>query len=180
MRSGVVTPTLGQRSQWAELMYEWIVYLHVLGAFAFVLAHGTSMIVAFRLRSVRDRNRVVALLELSQIANGAMYVGLLLLLGAGVWAGFVGAHWGRLWIWLSLGVLGLVLVVMYAVATPFYGRMRAAAGLPGYAEVADRYDPPVTPDDLSMLARSRRPEILALVGGVGLVFIVWLMVIKPF
>ena len=57
---------------------------------------------------------------------GAMYIGLLLLLVGGIWAGFAGDHWGSLWIWVALVTLVVVIAVMYAVATPFYGRMRAA------------------------------------------------------
>ncbi|HEX5038569.1 MAG TPA: DUF2269 family protein [Candidatus Limnocylindria bacterium] len=161
-------------------MYEWIVLLHVIGAFIFVAAHGVSMISAFRLRSERDRARQAVLLETSVIGVYAMYVGLLVLLVGGIWAGFAGDHWGRLWIWVALATLVVVIAVMYAVATPFYGRMRAAAGVPGFVERADRYKPPATEADLAMLASSNRPMILAVIGGVGLLVLVWLMVMKPF
>ena len=161
-------------------MYEWIVLLHVVGAFIFVAAHGVSMISAFRLRSERDRARQAVLLETSVIGVYAMYVGLLVLLVGGIWAGFAGDHWGRLWIWVALATLVVVIAVMYAVATPFYGRMRAAAGVPGFVERADRYKPPATEADLAMLASSNRPMILAVIGGVGLLVLVWLMVMKPF
>ncbi len=161
-------------------MYQWIVLLHVLGAFAFVAAHGVSMVAAFQLRGERDRSRQAALLQGSQIGVGVMYIGLLLLLVGGIWAGFAGNHWGSGWIWAALGTLVVVIVVMYAVATPFYGRMRAAAGLPETAERAAALKPPATEADLAMLATSSRPWVLALVGGIGLLVIVWLMVVKPF
>ena len=161
-------------------MYQIVVFLHVLGAFAFVTAHGASMIAAFQLRGERDRSRQAALLQLSQIGIGLMYVGLLLLLAAGITAGFMGGHWGRGWIWVSLGTLVVVTVVMYALATPFYGRMRAAAGVGGTGQSADRYKPPATEADLAGLATSNRPIVLALVGGIGLVVIIWLMLVKPF
>lgn len=160
-------------------MYQSIVYLHVLGAFAFVLAHGTSMFVAFRLRSRRDPAQIADLLELSGIATGLMYIGLGFLLIGGIWAGFAGGHWGRLWIWLAIAILVVVMMVMYAVAAPFYGRMRAAARIPGYADKTHAYDPPATSNDLARLKTSRRPEVLAAVGGIGLAAIVWLMVAKP-
>ena len=69
---------------------------------------------------------------------------------------------------------------MHAVATPFYGRMRAAAGVPGTEQLASRMKPPPTPPDLDALATSNRPFVLAAVGGIGLALIVWLMVSKPF
>jgi hypothetical protein len=161
-------------------MYEWIVLLHVLGAFTFVAAHGVSMVAAFRLRGERDRDRQVALLGVSATGIGLMYIGLVVLLVGGIWAGFAGDHWGRLWIWASLATLVVVIVVMYVVATPFYGRMRAATGEGPWAERAASYKPPATAADLEMLATSSRPWVLALVGGVGLVVIVWLMLLKPF
>lgn len=161
-------------------MYQVVVFLHVLGAFAFVAAHGASMITAFQLRGERDRSRQAALLQASQIGIGVMYVGLLLLIVAGITAGFMGGHWGRGWIWASLGTLVVVMAVMYALATPFYGRMRAAAGVGGMGQSADRYKPPATEADLEALATSNRPWVLATVGGIGLVVIIWLMLSKPF
>jgi len=73
-----------------------------------------------------------------------------------------------------------VIAAMYAVATPFYGRMRAAAGVPGSEQFAARFKPPPTPSDLEALATSNRPFVLAAVGGIGLAAIVWLMLSKPF
>ena len=160
-------------------MYTWIVYLHILGAFAFALAHGTSMLVAFRLRATRDASRIAELLALSQLATRLMYVGLVLLLVGGIWATIDGDLWRKAWTWLALGLLIGVSVVMYAVATPFYGQMRAAAGVTrGGVDSAEA--PAAASADLDRLATSRRPEILALVGGFGLVLILWLMVLKPF
>ena len=161
-------------------MYGLVVYLHVLGAFAFVAAHGVSMVASFRLRGERDRVRQATLLEQSQIGVGISYVGLLVLLAAGILAGFMGDHWGRGWIWASLGTLVAIGVVMYVVATPFYGRMRAAAGVGGMGQSADRFKPPATEADLDALPASNRPFLLAAVGGVGLAVLIWLMLLKPF
>lgn len=161
-------------------MYGWIVWLHVLGAFVFVLGHGASMIVAFRLRGQRDASQIRELLAVSQTGLIVTYVGLLVLLAAGIAAGFVGGHWGRLWIWVSLGILLGVSVLMYALATTHYGRMRAAAGSPGYEKQAAKYRPPASPDQLPGLVDSNRPMLLAVVGGIGLVAILYLMLFKPF
>ncbi len=161
-------------------MYGLLVFIHVLGAFLFVLAHGASMLVSFRLRSERDPVRQAVLFELSSTGINMMYVGLVILLLAGIAAGFVGGHWGRGWIWAALGTLVVVMAVMYSVATPFYGRMRAAAGAPVPDQVVARMKPPPTAADLDALATSNRPFVLAAVGGIGLGLIVWLMLSKPF
>jgi uncharacterized membrane protein len=161
-------------------MHEWIVYAHVLGAFVFIGAHGVSMLTSFRLRGTRDPARVAELLELSGRSIGPLYIGLLILLAAGVAAGFSGGFWGRGWIWTAIGLLVVILAVMYAVATPFYGRMRAAAGIAGYAEKANDFKPPAIAEDLEQLTRSSRPFWLAGVGGIGLAAIIYLMIVKPF
>ena len=161
-------------------MYGFVVLLHVLGAFAFVAAHGVSMVAAFQLRGERDRQRQAQLLAMSGLAVGLMYIGLGTLLVAGIIAGLMGDHWGHAWIWASLVTLVVVIAVMYTVATPFYGRMRAAAGVPGSEQMAAKLKPPPSPADLEALATSNRPLLLALVGGIGLVLIVWLMLAKPF
>ena len=161
-------------------MHTWIVFAHVLGAFTFIAAHGASMFASFRLRSVSDRGRVLELLDLSSMSLGIMYIGLAILLAAGIAAGFTGDFWGDAWIWASIAILVVILAVMYAVATPFYGRMRVAAGDPRYVEKAASFNPPATPADLGGLATSPRPYWLAAVGGIGLAVIIWLMIAKPF
>jgi hypothetical protein len=160
-------------------MYSYIVLLHVIGAFTFALAHGVSVAVGLRLRGVQSRDQVAGLLELSGIAIGGLYVGLLLLLIGGIWAGFAGDHWGRLWLWVAIGVLVVVMVAMYAIATPFYGRMRAAAGVLTDPKQLARFGD-IAPDELARMGASSRPIWLAVIGGIGLLVILWLMVVKPF
>src|SRR5437764_15347560 len=97
--------------------HSWLVLLHILGVFAFLLAHGASVAVAFRVRSERDPTRIRALLDLSNGYLNAMYGGLVALLIFGILAGISGAWWtsGRLWIWAALVVLVGIVVGMYLV-----------------------------------------------------------------
>ena len=44
----------------------WLVFAHILGAFTFILSHGVSMFVAFRVRTERDPAVVAALLEIGR------------------------------------------------------------------------------------------------------------------
>ncbi len=53
----------------------------------FMLAHGASAAVVFRLRRERDPDTVRVLLDLSKMTMPAAYLALLLLIVAGVWAG---------------------------------------------------------------------------------------------
>jgi hypothetical protein len=154
-------------------MYTWLVVLHLVGLLVFVAAHGVSGWIAFRVRGERDRRIIEALLGMSLMAARAAYVGLLLLglggLGAAWDAGLLLAPWV---VW-SYIVVVIVLVAMYAVASPYYmGIRQQLEPKPGKGE-------PISDADLVARLDSRRPEILLTVGGVGLLVLVWLMVAKP-
>lgn len=161
--------------------YPWIVLLHVAGAFLFVLGHGASAMTSIRLRNERDPVRVGALLDLSGASLGTMYAGMLLLLIGGVWAAFAASLWGRLWIWLSIALLVLITVAMYPIGTQYYGRVRNAVGQKKYNDPKDAPAPaPASAAELDALLSSSRPYQLAAIGGIGLLLILWLMVVKPF
>ncbi|HET8571294.1 MAG TPA: DUF2269 family protein [Candidatus Limnocylindria bacterium] len=149
--------------------YPWIVFLHVVGAFGFVFGHGASAIVSMAIRRQTDAQRISAMLRISQLSLTVMYPSLLLLLAAGVAAGFIGELWGALWLWLAIGLLVVELAAMYALAAPYYMNLRRALT-----------DPTVPDDEVVASMSSSRPIVLAWVGIVGLLLIVWLMVVKPF
>jgi hypothetical protein len=161
-----------------ESFYPWFVFVHVLGAFTFAIAHGVSAAVALRLRYERKAEGVRALLELSQIATGGMYVGIFVLLTGGITAAFVGGLWGRGWIWAAIVILLLVMGYMYARASRYYGELRGSAGLVNY----QAQNAPLRADaaEMARLLASPRGIELAAVGTVALVAILWLMFFKPF
>jgi hypothetical protein len=68
---------------------------------------------------------------------------------------------------------------MYAIATPFYSRMRAAAGVLTDPKQVAKFGE-IAPDELERMGASSRPIWLAVIGGIGLLAILWLMVVKPF
>jgi hypothetical protein len=160
------------------MLYQWMVFLHIAGVFAFLVAHGVSVGVAFRVRLERDPKRIMALLDLSSWSVSLMYLGLLLLLGGGVTAGFSpgipGSWWGDGWIWVSLGSLLLVMIAMYAVATTYYRRLRLIVGAMADGSQA------VSEDRLTDLLEGPRPWVLAVIGFGGVLFILYLMLFKPF
>jgi plastocyanin len=154
-------------------VYQWWVFVHLIGVLAFVAAHGVSMSVLLRLRTERDPQRVNHLLELSSSSITAFYYGLLLLLTGGIVAGFLGHWWGRAWIWAAIGILVLVTLVMYAVATPYYKRVRFVARAMAEGSKA------VTPEQFDQVLRGGAPVAVGAVGVLGLLAIVYLMVLKP-
>jgi hypothetical protein len=154
-------------------MYTWLVVLHLLGLVVFLLAHGVSMFVAFRIRREEDRNVIAAMLGLSQQGSRALYLGLLLLgiggLGAAGSAGLLLTPW----VVASYVVLAITLVAMWAMASGYYYPLRD--GLAGTEKVARLEDEELR----ATLRGSRRPEALAAIGLGSLAILVWLMVAKP-
>ncbi len=154
-------------------MHEWVVFAHILGAMLFMLTHGASAAVVFRLRRERDPDAIRALLRLSHATTPAAYVMLLLLVGAGLLAAMTG-RWlsaGGWWLWVSIALLVAITVAMYAfLARPFY-ELRARLG----DDTA-----PVNPDELERALRAPGPMVGTGIGLVGTIVILWLMVLKPF
>jgi hypothetical protein len=165
------------------VLQPWLVLIHVLSVLAFVLLHGASATVAFRLRSEREPARIRALLELSTASLGGATAALLLILASGIVAGIVGGWWtsGMLWLWVSVALFIAVGVAMSVVAVPHLNAVRRAVGLP------TRDDRPGEPvplvavgdDELAAILMSRRPAVSAVIGLGGLGVITWLMQFKP-
>jgi hypothetical protein len=159
----------------------WIVFLHVLGAFAFAAGHGVSMIVAFQLRREPNRERLKTLLDVSGASLGLAFIGLLVLLIAGIVAGLVLGSFGRAWIWVAL----VMFVVIGGLMTPFgaihFGKIRAALGMRTRNHKPGDPDPvPVSDGELAALLAERRPELLLIIGAGGFVIILYLMYFRPF
>lgn len=121
-------------------MYPWLVYLHALGIFGFLLAHGASSSASFALRRERNLERVRTLLELSANSIGIMYGSLLVLLVSGIAAGVIGKWWGQAWIWTSLILLIVIIGAMGGLGSRVYGEARKAVGLP-YFEGMKQHPP---------------------------------------
>ena len=152
--------------------------LHLIGLVLFVACHGVSMFVAFRIRSQREPRAIAAAMEASSMAIGPMYLGMLLLIIGGRRARRPAPTSGS-----SRGssprrsCFVLVIGAMYGIATPYYIRVRQAVGAPVRGEPGG--EPTASPDELAALLDTRRPEALLVTGGLGLVILLWLMVLKP-
>ena len=162
-------------------MYQWIVLLHIVGAFLFVIAHGASAWVVVAIRGETDPRRIRALADLSSTSLVAAYIGLLLLLIGGIWAGIYSDWFKFGWIWVALGVFIAVAVAMYAIATPYFKRLRLALGQRVMGLAKDAPDPvPAADGEIVAIAASAPAMALNVIGFVGLLVILWLMVVKPF
>lgn len=162
--------------------HRWIVFAHIVGVFLFLLAHGVSAGVLFRLRAERDPTAVRTLLDLSARSFGVMGIGFLLWFFGGVLAGFSGNFWtaeGHRWIWASLAVAIVVTGLMTPMAAFYLNRVREAVGIdPKTREV--RADMVVDAAVLDAAIMSGRPLLVAAIGLGGVVVLAWLMMFKPF
>lgn len=153
-------------------MYEWFVFTHLFGLVLFVFAHGASAFAAYQIRSLRDPMAIGGYLTLSQQAVRTAYIGLVVLLIGGAGAATVGGFWPKPWAWGSVIVLVIVLGVMYAVGSRYYMNLRTLLG-------ASEGKSPISPEDLAAYLKSPVPDILSGTGGLGLLVLVFLMVMKP-
>jgi hypothetical protein len=162
-------------------MHQWIVLLHVIGAFVFVASHGVAIWMASQIARERDPRRIAAMLDLSSASLNGVYGGLLVLLIGGIWAAIDGGFFARAWPWVALGVLIAIVVGMYVVATPYFRRLRGAVGVP------PRYGPkdqpvlqPSSDAEVAALAAQSPVMPLMVIGAGGLAIILWLMILQPF
>ena len=154
-------------------MYQWWVFVHIAGVFGLLVSHGVSMAVTFRLRSERDPARAVTLLEISSSTISAFYISLAVLLLGGIAAAFDGGLWGYGWIWASLATLAAIFVAMYALARPYYRRIRFVATALAEGSRA------VTSEQFETLLKAPQPLSIAGIGFAGLAVILYLMLFKP-
>ncbi|HLJ79981.1 MAG TPA: hypothetical protein VKT52_00760 [Ktedonobacterales bacterium] len=163
-------------------MYQWLVFTHVLGVFGFLLAHGTAAAVAFKLRGEREIERVRVLLDLSRGSSAVGNASLLVLLAAGIAAGFMGNWWGQYWIWAALGVLVLISVAMLIVGSGPLIRIRQVVQpeLVRSKRTSQPIPEAVTEQQLGVMLAAVHPALLTAIGGGGLAVILWLMLFKPF
>ena len=162
-------------------IYPWLVFTHIAGAFLFVLSHGVSAWASLQIDNEREPARIRALLELMSTSLAGTYVGLLLLLIGGIWAGISGGHFGRGWIWTALALLIVIAVAMYLIGTRYYGTLRAAVGLRTMQTPKNAPDPvPVGQAELDAILVRSPSRALAGIGYGGLGIIIFLMVLKPF
>jgi hypothetical protein len=149
-------------------------FLHVASVVAFVAFHAVSMVVLFQVRKLRDRGRILELIQLSGETTLGMYIALGAILLSGTFAAFTYDAWGSLWLWISIGVLLLTVAFMTSVAKSYFARVKDACAMrpSGVPRVSD--------DELGEILGGRTPVLIATIGIGGFTIILFLMIVKPF
>ena len=161
--------------------YPWVVLAHVVLVIVAFGAHGVSAYSMFAARKEPDRVRLGAVLDLSGRSLNLAGWGLLAAVLLGILAAIIGGHFGRLWPWASIVLVVLIFLTMTPMAATPMGGVRKALGQPVRGDKAG--DPPRQPAsdaDLAAAQARLRPELVAIIGVVGIVVLVWLMEFKPF
>ena len=153
--------------------FQWVLFLHILSAFAFLAAHGVSMFVLYRIRGETDRGKVLAFVSLSGETTLPMYVSIGAVVATGIWAGITLSSFQHWWIWAAIGLLVATIAAMTVMARPYFERVKVAC------EVRPSGVPRVSDEELAQILRSPVAHWITAIGAIGLLGILYLMVFQP-
>lgn len=159
----------------------WLLFLHILSALTFFLAHGASIAMAFKVRSETDFARIRAMLDLSVSTIMVMFVSFLAMGLTGLSMPFILKLWGKGWIWASIVLMVIVVVQMGLMNEKRYKILRKLVGLP-YMQGSKEFpaEPPASQADVEAQLKKMKVTDLVIVGYGIPVVVLWLMVFKPF
>lgn len=160
-------------------MYRWLVFLHVFSAFVFMLAHGASAAVMYRLRMEREAAALRSLFALRDAAVMPFNLSSAVMVFSGIALAFMGNWWRAGWIWASLGTFVVITIVMGLFGRAYFKKARQLLEETSRSSHSTD-EPSMHPDDLESALSSGRPHLLLAIGLGGFAFIVYLMMFKPF
>src|SRR5690349_2174186 len=164
-----------------NLLIRWLVFLHILSAISFFLAHGTSAAMTFQLRKETDFNRIRAVLDLSWSTMILMGVSFLIMGLTGLILPFLVHIWNKVYIWLSIVLMLIVFIYMAAFNETHYKQVRRLVGLPYMKGNTNMpAEPPSSPEEVSALLKKTSLTPLVIIGYGIPAIVLWLMVFKPF
>ena len=161
--------------------YLWLKFIHVITAVTFMVAHGTSIAISFRLKHEKDVERIKAMLDVSGTMWVATMLSLLVSFFLGIVLSFMGRWWSQTWIWASIVLLLVITFWMFYIGQGTYHPLRKALGLPYQARSKEMPAEEPAPEEerLAQIAKTRPWEML-IVGYGGFLVVIWLMMFKPF
>lgn len=164
-----------------NILVRWLVFLHVLSALTFFLAHGTSAAMAFKVRKETDFTRIRAMLELSESTIEIMFVSFLGMGLTGVALPFLIRVWNKGWVWASIILMIFVFIWMVWMNERAYKTLRKLVGLP-YRQGSKEYpaEPPASAEEVAAQLQKLNIKGLVIVGYVIPSIVLWLMIFKPF
>ena len=164
-----------------SILIRWLIFLHVLAALTFYMAHGASATMAFKVRKETDFARIRAVLDLSNSTMIMMFLSFAVMGLTGLIMPFMIHIWNRGYIWVSIVLMLFVLIYMAVFNETSYKELRRLVGLPyrkGSKELPA--EPPSSPEEVAALLKKTSVTGLIVVGYVIPAFVLWLMIFKPF
>lgn len=160
---------------------KWILFLHVLSAISFFLAHGASAAMAFQIRKETDFIRIRAMLDLSAAMFMVMIISFLAMGSSGLALPFLVKLWDKVWVWLSIGLMLFVIVWMGIFNEKGYKELRRLVGLP-YMRGNKEFpaESPASAEEVATHPKKINLHALTIIGYAIPAFVLWLMVFKPF
>ena len=163
------------------ILIRWLIFLHILSALTFYMAHGTSVAMAFKIRKETDFTRIRAMLDLSWSTMSLMGVSIVIMGLTGIIMPFMIHIWNKVWIWASIVLMLFVFIYMAMFNETSYKQLRRLVGLPyrkGSKELPA--EPPSSPEEVAALLKKTSVNGLVVVGYVIPAIVLWLMIFKPF
>jgi hypothetical protein len=163
------------------MLVRWLVFIHVLSAITFFLAHGTAAAMVFKVRTETDFARIRAMLDLSVSTFQAYMLSFTIMGLTGLIMPFLIHIWDRVWIWLSIVLILVVVVWMGLVNEKQIKQLRRLVGLP-YMQGFNEFpaEPPASLEEVAALLKKINPYQWALIGYGIPAIVLWLMIFKPF
>jgi hypothetical protein len=155
------------------MYYSWLLFFHIASVLALLAAHGVSMVVLYRIRRERNRQKILDLVTLSGETIGPMYASLGLIVVTGILLGLKLDSFSHWWVWVAIGVLVLTAVLMGVIARPYFTKVKAAC------EVRPSGVPRISDEELAEIVGSSTAHLITAIGVVGLLVILYLMVFQP-
>jgi len=152
-------------------MYVWVVYLHILVIFVFLIQHAAEIWVSFKLREQKEPEGIFAIyafMSNNNVRNLRITYSLIII--TGITAGFI-TPW-----WTALGVMIGIWIVMKRVSSIYLYAVDAIAE----HALKNREDASAINKFKNDLKARREPEILSVTSVLGGLIILWLMMFKPF
>jgi hypothetical protein len=164
-----------------NILVRWLIFLHILAALTFFLAHGASAAMAFKIRREKDFARIGAMLDLSWSTMVLMGVSFLIMGLTGIILPFLIRIWNRGYIWASIVLMLFVFIYMAVFNETTYKQLRRLVGLP-YMKGSKQMpaEPPSRPEEVEALLNKINVMPLVLVGYGIPAIVLWLMIFKPF
>lgn len=164
-----------------NLAIRWLIFVHVLAALTFFLAHGASAAMAFKVRKETDLTRIGAMLDLSWSTMILMGVSFLVMGLTGIILPFLVRIWNKGYIWASIVLMWFVFIYMAMFNEKTYKQLRRLVGLP-YMKGSKQMpaEAPSNPEAVRALLQKTNVTGLVLSGYIIPAIVLWLMIFKPF